>query len=138
MELVTGVIKINGKHRFPGADFGTLSTTVANMGQAVLTPPTVEGWHTGKEWIDAGTLNERVNFAVDSFGGKEISTVDFEGRESLSDGQSGIAGGVKSIVGKIRNENKVEPYEIRCQPEQTNLSKSMQNTVLGCIFQLRR
>ena len=116
VELVTGVIKINGKHRFPGADFGTLSTTVANMGQAVLTPPTVEGWHTGKEWIDAGTLNERVNFSVDSFGGKEISTVDFEGRESLSDGQSSTASGVKSIVDKIRNENKVEPADLldRC------------------------
>jgi hypothetical protein len=34
------------------------------MGQALLTPPTVEGWHTGREWIDGGTLNERVNFAV--------------------------------------------------------------------------
>ncbi len=29
--------------------------------------PTVEGWHTGKEWIDGGTLNERVNFAVNAF-----------------------------------------------------------------------
>jgi hypothetical protein len=37
------------------------------MGQALMTPPTVEGWHTGKEWIDAGTLNERVNFAVNQF-----------------------------------------------------------------------
>jgi hypothetical protein len=34
------------------------------MGQSLLNPPTVEGWHTGKEWIDGGTLNERVNFAV--------------------------------------------------------------------------
>ena len=35
------------------------------MGQAPLHPPTVEGWHTGQEWIDGGSLNERVNFAVD-------------------------------------------------------------------------
>jgi hypothetical protein len=34
------------------------------MGQRLLNPPTVEGWHTGKEWIDGGTLTERVNFAV--------------------------------------------------------------------------
>jgi hypothetical protein len=34
------------------------------MGQSLLNPPTVEGWHTGKEWLDGGTLNERVNFAV--------------------------------------------------------------------------
>ena len=37
------------------------------MGQSLFNPPTVEGWHTGKEWIDGGTLNERVNFAVNEF-----------------------------------------------------------------------
>lgn len=34
------------------------------MGQKLLDPPTVEGWHTGKEWIDGGLLTARVNFAV--------------------------------------------------------------------------
>ena len=34
------------------------------MGQFLHNAPTVEGWHTGKEWIDGGTLTERVNFAV--------------------------------------------------------------------------
>ena len=29
-----------------------------------MDPPSVEGWHTGKEWIDGGTLTERINFAV--------------------------------------------------------------------------
>jgi hypothetical protein len=33
------------------------------MGQDLLNPPSVEGWHTGKEWIDTGILVERVNFA---------------------------------------------------------------------------
>ena len=42
-------------------------TTVA-MGQKLLDPPTVEGWHTGKEWIDGGMLVERVNFAVEEIG----------------------------------------------------------------------
>ena len=37
------------------------------MGQTLMNPPTVEGWHTGHEWIDGGTLNERVNFAVNQF-----------------------------------------------------------------------
>ena len=31
------------------------------MGQEILNPPTVEGWHTGMEWVDTGTLVERVN-----------------------------------------------------------------------------
>jgi hypothetical protein len=38
------------------------------MGQKLLDPPTVEGWHTGKEWIDGGNLTERVNFAVGEIG----------------------------------------------------------------------
>ena len=38
------------------------------MGQDLLNPPTVEGWHTGKEWIDSGTLVERINFAAGEMG----------------------------------------------------------------------
>jgi hypothetical protein len=38
------------------------------MGQDLLNPPTVEGWHTGKEWIDSGTLVERVNFTAGEVG----------------------------------------------------------------------
>ncbi len=64
-ELVAGAIKLSGMHRDPQPGLGDLSGATAVMGQSLLTPPTVEGWHTGREWIDAGTLNERVNFAVD-------------------------------------------------------------------------
>jgi hypothetical protein len=38
------------------------------MGQDLLNPPTVEGWHTGSEWIDSGTLVERINFCADQLG----------------------------------------------------------------------
>ena len=38
------------------------------MGQELMNPPTVEGWHTGQEWIDSGTLVERVNFAAEELG----------------------------------------------------------------------
>ena len=34
------------------------------MGQALNNPPSVEGWHQGTEWIDTGTLVERLNFAA--------------------------------------------------------------------------
>jgi hypothetical protein len=33
------------------------------MGQQLTNPPSVEGWHQGTEWIDTGTLVERLNFA---------------------------------------------------------------------------
>jgi uncharacterized protein (DUF1800 family) len=66
-ELVAGTIKLVGTHRFPDEDMMELNATTV-MGQSLMTPPTVEGWHTGTEWIDGGTLNERVNFAVNHVG----------------------------------------------------------------------
>jgi uncharacterized protein (DUF1800 family) len=63
-ELVAGTVKLAGTYRFPEPGLQALDSATAVMGQALMTPPTVEGWHTGKEWIDAGTLNERINFAV--------------------------------------------------------------------------
>ena len=38
------------------------------MGQEILNPPSVEGWHTGREWIDGGTLVRRINFIADHVG----------------------------------------------------------------------
>jgi hypothetical protein len=38
------------------------------MGMDLMNPPTVEGWHTGQEWIDSGTLVERINFASSYLG----------------------------------------------------------------------
>jgi len=63
-ELVVGTIKLVGTYEFPGPGLGALDAATGVMGQKLMTPPTVEGWHTGREWIDGGTLNERVNFAV--------------------------------------------------------------------------
>ena len=64
-ELVAGVIKLVGTYRFPQPGLLEYAEATTLMGQSLFDPPTVEGWHTGKEWIDGGTLNERVNFAVD-------------------------------------------------------------------------
>ncbi len=65
VELVASTVKLAGTHRFPDTSLTSLADASAVMGQHLLNPPTVEGWHTGKEWIDGGTLNDRVNFAVD-------------------------------------------------------------------------
>ena len=42
--------------------------TIEIMGQMLNNPPSVEGWHEGIEWVDTGTLVERVNFASEQFG----------------------------------------------------------------------
>ena len=67
-ELVAGTIKLVGTYREPDPGLRDFPDDTSAMGQMLFNPPTVEGWHTGKEWIDGGTLNERVNFAVDQVG----------------------------------------------------------------------
>ena len=45
------------------------------MGQDILNPPTVEGWHTGKEWINSGAFINRVNFVADRLKNTELPGV---------------------------------------------------------------
>lgn len=45
------------------------------MGQELLNPPSVEGWHTGKEWINSGSLMARVNFVAEKVGDTSLPGV---------------------------------------------------------------
>jgi hypothetical protein len=69
VEYVVGTIKQTGQHEDP-YEYGLyrLHRHATLMGQQLLNPPTVEGWHTGREWIDSALLMERVNFAVARLG----------------------------------------------------------------------
>ena len=67
-ELVAGVLKLVGTHELPEPQGTSYFLTAGLMGQELMNPPSVESWHTGTEWIDGGSLNERVNFAVDKVG----------------------------------------------------------------------
>ena len=60
------------------------------MGQDLMNPPTVEGWHTGREWIDSGTLVERINFTADRVGDINLP-------------------GIKAIVERLADEQVSEP-----------------------------
>ena len=62
-EWVAGAYKLSGKLEMPQPEMWNLHMTMGAMGQSLMDPPSVEGWHTGKEWIDGGTLMERINFA---------------------------------------------------------------------------
>ena len=61
-----GTARLAGSHRSTDWSIVGLAMDANFMGQEILNPPTVEGWHTGTEWLDAGTLSERINFAVQS------------------------------------------------------------------------
>ena len=67
-EFVAGTLKLSGEIREPDPQMWKLHQALAAMGQTLMDPPSVEGWHTGKEWIDGGTLMERINFAVNHVG----------------------------------------------------------------------
>jgi uncharacterized protein (DUF1800 family) len=75
VETVVGTTKLVGDFTFPRPGFNGLCLTIRYMGQDLLNPPTVEGWHTGKEWIDSGTLVERINFTADYVGNVNLPGV---------------------------------------------------------------
>lgn len=74
-ETVIGTMRLVGDYRFPKPGLSEVSTSIRYMGQDLLNPPTVEGWHGGKDWIDSGTLLERINFTAQQMGNVELPGV---------------------------------------------------------------
>jgi Protein of unknown function (DUF1800) len=77
---------------------------MAIMGQRLLNPPTVEGWHTGHEWIDSGTLSERIGFAERQFADRSKPGIqDIVTRAgSLDDEPSQIVDRCLDVMGAIQ------------------------------------
>ena len=67
-EVVVGTMKLVKEHTELKPGLSPITMETAFMGQELLNPPSVEGWHTGREWIDSGTLVERINFVADQVG----------------------------------------------------------------------
>ena len=87
-EVVIGTMRLVDDFTSPKYGLQPISLEMRYMGQDLLNPPTVEGWHTGKEWIDSGTLVERINF-----------TADQEGNIHLP--------GIRAIVNRLSSEGPV-------------------------------
>lgn len=62
-DLVFGVSRLVDKYKIPDLDSAELAINTLLMGQFLMNPPSVEGWHEGEEWIDSGSLIERINYA---------------------------------------------------------------------------
>ena len=67
VEMVVGSARLSGSFDFPEVEDIQLGFQANFMGQRILDPPSVEGWHTGTEWINTAGLVNRINFAVDLF-----------------------------------------------------------------------
>ncbi|MFP6678733.1 MAG: DUF1800 domain-containing protein [Dehalococcoidia bacterium] len=87
-EFIVGVLKMVGTQSEMAPGMTKYASAIEVMGQKLLDPPTVEGWHTGGEWIDGGNLTERVNFAVDEIG-------------------DGLSPGVQSIIRRVKSSESL-------------------------------
>ena len=61
-EMVLGTLRLAGGLEVRGLDTYAAVAACGTMGQRLLSPPSVEGWQGGNEWINTGTYVERVNF----------------------------------------------------------------------------
>ena len=91
-EFIVGVLKMVGSQTEMAPGMTKYAGAIDVMGQKLLDPPTVEGWHTGGEWIDGGNLTERVNFAVDEIG-------------------EGLAPGIQSLVQRMKDSESLGSAE---------------------------
>jgi len=89
-EHVVGIIRLVEDFTYPRWGIREIALETRYMGQDLLNPPSVEGWHTGKEWIDTGILVERVNFAAEQVGNIELP-------------------GVKKIIGRLAAQGDLSP-----------------------------
>ena len=64
-EVVAGTLKLVGTYQKPEPALSSIGPEPNYMGQALLDPPSVEGWSTGREWINSGSLLARINFVAD-------------------------------------------------------------------------
>ena len=91
-EVVIGTLRLVGNTERPSPETMDWAIDITNMGQDLLNPPSVEGWHTGKEWIDSGTLVERINFTADQVGNTDLP-------------------GVKNIIERFNSEGSTISHE---------------------------
>ena len=74
-EVVIGTMRLVGEYSIPKPGLWDITNAIRYMGQDLFDPPAVEGWHTGREWIDSGTLVERVNFVSEYLGNQKFPGV---------------------------------------------------------------
>src|SRR6266853_1980801 len=92
-EVVVSTLRFVGGYEIPKPGYGELSMNTAYMGQDLLNPPSVEGWHTGKEWINSGSLMARINFMAEKVGDTS-------------------APGVRGIIDRLKTQGSLRPEQL--------------------------
>ncbi len=67
-EVVVGALRMVGGAELPSLEVYDYCNHITYMGQDLLNPPSVEGWHSGAEWVNSSSLMKRANFVADMVG----------------------------------------------------------------------
>ena len=86
-EVVIGTMRMAQDHTEPKPGLFFVAMEPKYMGMDLLNPPTVEGWHMGREWINSGSLIDRINFASKILGDTSLP-------------------GVQSMVGRLMDQGE--------------------------------
>ena len=92
-EVVASTIRLVGDWQLPRPGMIEIGQQPSYMGQSILDPPSVEGWYTGKEWINSGSLLARINFVADNVANTSHP-------------------GVQSIIADMKAERVTTPEEL--------------------------
>src|SRR5882724_11010816 len=92
-EVVVGTLRLVGGYELPKPGYGDLSMQPAYMGQDLLNPPSVEGWHTGPEWINSGSLMARINFVAGLVGDPSLP-------------------GIRAIIDRLKTKGTLSPEQL--------------------------
>ena len=92
-EVVAGIMRLVGDFQFPRPGLQAIGEEPGYQGQEIMNPPSVEGWHTGAEWIDSGSLVRRINFAADRLSNIEMP-------------------GVQAMIRRVKERGNLAPNEL--------------------------
>ncbi len=124
-ELVAGVLRLTGEFNRPKVDMNPTNLQSTYMGQWLLNPPSVEGWHWGTEWIDSGALVERVNFASERLGNIENPGVQTLIDRILSDSNGGL--NAEDLVERALDELSVADISDKTRSALVEFAKTQVN-----------
>jgi len=124
-ELVAGVLRLTGEFNRPKVDMNPTNLQSTYMGQWLLNPPSVEGWHWGTEWIDSGALVERVNFASERLGNIESPGVQTLIDRILSDSNGGL--NAEDLVERALDELSVADISEKTRSALVEFAKTQVN-----------
>ena len=92
-EVVASSLKMVGSYQRPEPTIPDIGPEATYMGQSLLDPPSVEGWYTGQEWINSGSLLARINFVADRVANTSLP-------------------GIQTIIDRIKGDGVSTPEEL--------------------------